>query len=175
MHHRFTFLDKSFRSGQPGLLSLREYFHLPELSSTHGGGRSCAVFGRVPQQVDHGALTGAPWVSLSLRAREIRLGRRGSCLHVSRFPTSTRYRPGIPVSGPQTGTHHGLLGTRVHSRVKPAEGKTILSSIRGKTVLHDTGPWCPLETADIDALTYVGPGPWCPKCWRPPIRMPSPM
>lgn len=55
-----------FQSGQPGLLSPREYFQLPELAWTHGGGRSCAVFGRVPQRVGHGALTGAPWVSLSL-------------------------------------------------------------------------------------------------------------
>ena len=32
VHHRFTCLAKSFRPGQPGLLSPREYFQLPELA-----------------------------------------------------------------------------------------------------------------------------------------------
>ena len=74
-------------------------------------------------------------------------GKRGSCLQVPRFPPPTWYRPGTPSFWAKTGTHHGLLGTKLHSRIKPAEGKTKAISCSpyveklSSTILVPGAPW----------------------------------
>ena len=97
--------------------------------------------------MDHGALIGAPWVSLSLRAREIRLGRGAVASKCPAFPPPTRYRPGTPSFWAKTGTHHGLLGTKLHSRIKPAEGKTKAIS-------------CPPSVEKLSSTILVPGAPW---------------
>ena len=102
-------------------------------------------------------------------------GKRGSCLHVPHPPHGIDQGP--PLSGPQTGTHRGLLGTKLHSRMKPAEGET--KAISCPPSVETCPPRCrplvPLGDRWYRRPHLCRPRSLLPRCWRPPIRMPSPV